>query len=177
MLKLLYAAGLLLTLSVKECSSKKAKQTAASSSASPSQIYIRIQRTGCYGRCPIDKVELLPDGTVRYEGERFVPRLGVYTRQLSPDELKRAEQLLKEGQFDQYETVYDNPGISDLPSLILTYRLEGREKSITCRTGCPPELPKQIEKLRSFLAEEGSFRMERGPDTEEETYKDPDGDD
>lgn len=173
--KLLLLSSLLLSLAAQECGSKK--QT---SSSSPTQekgeqrdLYIRIQRTGCYGRCPIDKVELLPEGIVRYEGERFVPRLGVYTRQLSQAELARAEQLLQKGNFAQYEEVYDNPGISDLPSLILTYRLAGQERSITCRTGCPPALPESIERLRVFLAEEGNFRMEKGPEPEEETTSDP----
>lgn len=165
----------LLSLLARECGSKSQNQPTSSpqEKSADRNLYIRIQRTGCYGRCPIDKVELLPEGTVRYEGERFVPRLGVYTRQLSQAELARAEQLLREGNFAQYEEVYDNPGISDLPSIILTYRIDGQERSITCRTGCPPSLPESIERLRVFLAEEGGFRMEKGPEPEEETIHDP----
>lgn len=173
--KLLFFGSLFLSLAAQECGSKKqaASGTPAQEKPAEKDLYIRIQRTSCYGRCPIDKVELLPGGLVRYEGERFVPRLGVYTRQLTPAELARAEQLLREGNFAQYKEVYDNPGISDLPSLILTYRLEGQERSITCRTGCPPQLPESIERLRVFLAEEGNFRMEKGPEPEEETTSDP----
>ena len=155
-----------------ECGSKR-QHAVSSPSASGQGIYIQIVRTGCYGRCPIDKVELLPDGVVRYHGERFVPRLGVYTRRLSPQELKQAEELLRAGKFETYAEVYDNPGVSDLPSLVLVYQLEGREKKITCRTGCPPELPEKIEQLRVFLAEQGNFQMEKGPETDEETLKDP----
>lgn len=100
-------------------------------------------------------------------GERFVPRLGIYTRQLTPDEMKKLEQMLREGAFEKYDTLYDNPGISDLPSLVLMYRLDGESRRITCRTACPPELPGKIERIRAFLSDEGNFQMEKGPETEE----------
>ncbi|MCS7188289.1 MAG: DUF6438 domain-containing protein [Bacteroidia bacterium] len=139
------------------------KQRKSTQGNLPKDLYIQIQRTACYGRCPVDKVELLSDGTVKYEGIRFVSRLGIYTRKLSQEEQKQVEKLLKELAFERYEEVYDNPGISDLPSLILVYRLEGKEKKITCRVGCPPELPDKIEQLRAFLADQGNFKMEKGP--------------
>lgn len=157
-----------------DCSrSQKAASTASTSSKAPDKrdLYVRIERTPCYGRCPIDKVEAFGDGRVRYVGERFVPRLGTYTRRLTAEELSNLEKILRESAFEKYDTLYDNPGISDLPSLVLTYRLEGRERRITCRTGCPPDLPAKIERIRAFLADEGSFEMEKGPETEE-TYQD-----
>ena len=157
-----------------DCSRSQAKTSAATNpSETPEKrdLYVRIERTPCYGRCPIDKVEASGDGRVRYIGERFVPRLGTYTRRLTVDELNTLEKILRESAFENYDTLYDNPGISDLPSLVFTYRLDGRERRITCRTGCPPDLPAKIERIRAFLADEGSFEMEKGPETEE-TYQD-----
>lgn len=160
-----WGLALLSSLSLRECSGQKA--ASSKEAPRPANLYLRIERTPCYGRCPTDKVELFPDGKVRYEGQRFVPRLGVYTRQLSPQEQAEVEKTLREAHFEAYADLYDNPGISDLPSLILAYRLDGQEKQITCRTGCPPELPEKIEKLRELLVEKGSFQMEKGPDQEE----------
>jgi len=153
-----------------DCSRTQKEASAASpTSGTPKgkDLYVRIERTPCYGRCPIDKVEASGDGTVRYIGERFVPRLGTYVRRLTNEEISTLERLLRESAFEKYDTLYDNPGISDLPSLVLTYRLEGRERRITCRTGCPPDLPGKIDRIRAFLADEGSFQMEKGPETEE----------
>jgi len=153
-----------------DCSrSQKAASAASPTSGEPEKkdLYVRIDRTPCYGRCPIDRVEAFGDGRVRYVGERFVPRLGTYTRRLTAEELSNLEKILRESAFEKYDTLYDNPGISDLPSLVLTYRLDGRERRITCRTGCPPDLPGKIERIRAFLADEGTFQMEKGPETEE----------
>ncbi|MCX8111896.1 MAG: DUF6438 domain-containing protein [Bacteroidia bacterium] len=129
-------------------------------------LYISVARTGCYGRCPIDKVELLPDGTVRYYGERFVDRVGVYTRRISDKERSELYQLLREGRFEAYKDVYDNPYITDLPSLILHYKMGGQEKKITCRAQCPPDLPDKVEKIRAYLAEQGDFQMIEGPQSD-----------
>ncbi len=155
---------------VTDCGRNKGKASSGSSSSASAKmkdLYVQIRRTPCYGRCPIDRVEAFGDGRVRYTGERFVPRLGIYTRRLTEVELNKLETLLREGAFEKYDTLYDNPGISDLPSLIFTYRMEGREKRITCRAGCPSDLPGKVERIRAFLAEEGDFQMEKGPETEE----------
>ncbi|MCX7605818.1 MAG: DUF6438 domain-containing protein [Bacteroidia bacterium] len=162
------------SVAFRQCETKSKKAQSQTHTSSETALYIKVARTPCFGRCPIDVVELLPDGTVRYEGERFVSRLGVYTRRLSAAERKEAERILRESSFHQYAEVYDNPGITDLPSLILVYRLEGSEKKITCRTGCPPDLPEKIERLRAFLADQGDFQMVKGP--QEETLSDPGND-
>ncbi|MEN3040949.1 MAG: DUF6438 domain-containing protein [Bacteroidia bacterium] len=163
MLKLLFGSSLLmLLLSIHQCSEGKGANT--SKKGSSDTLYIAINRTGCYGRCPIDKVELLPDGTVKYEGQRFVSRMGIYVRRLSDKEIEKVRRMLIEGKFDVYQEVYDNPHITDLPSLILTYQMGSRKKRILCRMDCPPELPEKIETLRAFLADEGNFQMIQGPE-------------
>jgi hypothetical protein len=171
MTKAIWLSAFLLSLSLRECG-KKAPSPATPSSPSQkpqTDLYIRIERTPCYGRCPIDKVELFPNGQIRYEGQRFVPRLGVYNRTASAKELSEIEKALQEAKFEQYAELYDNPGISDLPSLVIEYRLQGKTRKITCRTGCPPELPDKIERLRTLLAEQGDFQMEKGPEEESST--------
>jgi hypothetical protein len=37
---------------------------------------ISLERTPCYGSCPVDQVILRSGGTARYMGTRFVPRTG-----------------------------------------------------------------------------------------------------
>ncbi len=165
-----FLLGGLLAIVVTDCN--RGQATASSTASGPEtaqkrDLYVHIARTPCYGRCPIDKVEAYGDGKVRYTGERFVPRLGTYTRQLTPDETKKLEQMLRESAFEKYDTLYDNPGISDLPSLVLMYRLDGESRRITCRAACPPDLPGKIERIRAFLSDEGNFQMEKGPETEE----------
>lgn len=35
---------------------------------------IQLERTMCFGECPVYKVEILSDGTVNYNGEMFVEK-------------------------------------------------------------------------------------------------------
>ncbi|MCS7154102.1 MAG: DUF6438 domain-containing protein [Bacteroidia bacterium] len=168
MLRLLVSGGLLLSLSIRQCREEKKSSARASASPQRDTLYVAVVRTGCYGRCPIDKVELLPDGTVQYRGERFVERIGLYKRQLSEKEQMEIRQLLKEAKFEAYKEVYDDPHVTDLPSLILSYKMGSQSKQITCRTDCPPELPGKIEKIRSYLADQGNFQMIEGPKPEED---------
>lgn len=168
MWRLLLTVVFALPATVRQCDENKSKKTAhAASKVSMDTLHISIKRTGCYGRCPIDKVELLPDGTVEYHGERFVPRIGIYKRRLSDKELQEVRQMLKDAQFEQYQELYDNPHITDLPSLILSYQMGATKKQITCRTQCPPELPEKVEKIRTYLAEQGDFQMIKGPSEDE----------
>ncbi|MCS7296665.1 MAG: DUF6438 domain-containing protein [Bacteroidia bacterium] len=162
MSKILAGCLWLVVGSLEQCSEGRKKVP----SSARDTIEIFIARTACYGRCPIDEVELTADGTVRYYGKRFVPRLGRYTRQLSEKELEEIRHLLIQSQFESYQEEYDNPYVTDLPSLILQYRIGSTSKRILCRMGCPPELPQKIEKLRSLLAEQGNFQMVEGSPSE-----------
>ncbi|MCS6790729.1 MAG: DUF6438 domain-containing protein [Bacteroidia bacterium] len=134
-------------------------------------LYLKISRTGCYGRCPIDAVELLPGGKVRYHGIRFVARMGIYERKLSPDEQKEVLSLFQQADFGKYQELYDELGATDLPAVVVEYRHKGFSKRIVCRTGCPDELPKNIEQLRGLLAEKGNFQKIAGSE-EEKSPKD-----
>lgn len=164
MWRLLLMGIFALPAAVRQCGEEKGKKsTQATAKAPMDTLSISITRTGCYGRCPIDKINLLPDGTVEYHGERFVSRLGIYQRRLSEKELQEVRQMLKEAKFEDYQDLYDNPHITDLPSIIISYQLGAVKKQITCRTQCPPELPEKIEKLRTYLAEQGDFQMVQGP--------------
>lgn len=146
----------------------QAQKRSGSRLAAKDTLYLKVSRTGCFGRCPIDEVELLPDGKVRYHGIRFVPRMGLYERKLTPDEQKQVLSLFQQADFGKYREQYDDIGATDLPAVILEYRYKGLTKRILCRSGCPEELPKNIEQLRSLLAEKGSFQKIGGSEEEKQ---------
>lgn len=148
----------------------QAQKKSTSRSGAKDSLYLKVSRTGCYGRCPIDEVELLPDGKVRYHGIRFVPRLGLYERKLSPEEHKQVLSLFQQADFGKYQERYDDLGAADLPAVIIQYRHKGLSKQILCRSECPEELHKNIEQLRVLLAEKGSFQKIGGFE-EEKPYE------
>ena len=61
------------------------------------ELIISLQRTPCYGTCPIYKMEIFSDGSAFYHGERFVEKMGNYEFSVSKETLnyilKKADEI------------------------------------------------------------------------------------
>jgi hypothetical protein len=103
-------------------------------------LLISLQRTPCMGRCPVYKLSVYSDGTLRYEGAQFTDRLGTYYGVI---ELSRVQPVLdfanKIG-FRNLAQEYPSGEnrIMDLPSANLFIRGEGWEKTIANRNHANP---------------------------------------
>jgi hypothetical protein len=84
-------------------------------------VVIELERRGCYGICPIYSVRIQGDGQVRYEGQRFVQKVGVQSTRISP---RQVQELV---------TAFENIHFSALPDQ-LSYGIEDLEESRTCIT-------------------------------------------
>ena len=51
-------------------------------------VIITLERTACFGTCPIYKLTISGDGKVVYEGEKFVNVLGTQTDEISQEKVK-----------------------------------------------------------------------------------------
>lgn len=60
---------------------------------------ISVQRTWCYGRCPIDAVTFNSNGTASYAGFRNAPRSGFYRGALLPDQFSNLASFLESQNF------------------------------------------------------------------------------
>jgi hypothetical protein len=80
---------------------------------------IILQRTWCYGPCPIDRLVLNSDGTAIYEGRANVEKVGLYNGTFWKPQFKLlSEQLEKQGLLDfKFEIGEAN---IDTPDTILT---------------------------------------------------------
>ena len=68
---------LLFILVLFSCGSSK-KNTETKVKEIKKELVISLERTPCYGTCPIYKMEIFSDGSAFYHGERFVDRIGDY---------------------------------------------------------------------------------------------------
>lgn len=102
--------------------------TAAQGTDSP--VVIRLERTPCFGGCPVYSIEIHADGTVTYDGLRFVDVMGEQTSEISTETvdlmLERFEAL---GFFDWNEK-YTEYTVTDLPSAITSVTLDGETHTI-----------------------------------------------
>jgi hypothetical protein len=70
---------------------------------------IELERTACFGFCPIYTVTLFRDGKARYHGEAFVKNEGDFTGAIFISEFGRLCYLLEHLRFCEFEPEYTAP--------------------------------------------------------------------
>ena len=100
-------------------------------------LFMRLQRTPCFGTCPVYVITVRQDGGAVYQGGAHAAREGRFTGRL---ELAQRTALLRRAQelgFFTLEDRYDGE-VTDLPSTIITVVAGGRRKQVLGRVGFPP---------------------------------------
>lgn len=114
----------------------------------PADTIISLQRTSCFGPCPVYTVTIDARGRVTYEGEKFVRVVG---RQIARIDRSIAAQLLAHAERihffdmrDAYRVVENADGssttVTDLPTKIVTITTNRRTKRVEDYFGAPAAL-------------------------------------
>lgn len=111
-------------------------------------IVISLERTACYGTCPIYKIEIYTDNSGVYYGERFVAKIGKYNFKLTTHEISNILTKANEIGFYKMRNEYSD-AISDLPTTYIYIK----DKRIKDYFGAPEEL-KELEKLIDEITQE-----------------------
>jgi hypothetical protein len=112
-------------------------------------VVITLQRTACFGACPIYKLTIFGDGRVVYEGERFVKVTGKRTARISP---KAVKQLISEFNKLNYFSLADSytGGPTDLPSAITSISMGKKQKTVSHYLGSP-NAPQKLTELENKI--------------------------
>ena len=102
---------------------------------------ISLERTACFGSCPIYKIEIFTNGNGTYTGKQFVENLGVINFKISTKKIQEIINYAEDIDFFKMEDRYYEP-ISDLPTTITIIK----EKKIINYSGGPKQL-RLLEKL------------------------------
>ncbi len=105
------------------------------------ELIISLQRTACFGTCPIYKIEIFSDGSGIYTGKRFVENIGITKFSLSETQLNLILTKAEAIGFTNMKKEYSEP-ISDLPTTFIQIK----DKKIRDYTGAPKTL-KNLENL------------------------------
>ena len=111
------------------------------SSEKDKELIISLQRTACFGTCPIYKIEIFSDGSGIYTGTRFVENIGTTKFSLSETQLNLILTQAETIGFTNMKKEYSEP-ISDLPTTFIQIK----DKKIRDYTGAPKTL-KNLENL------------------------------
>jgi hypothetical protein len=143
MMMRLVTAGLLVSLV--SCARRGAVSSSAegtSESVASVLPAVTLERTACFGSCPVYTISVSREGEVRYEGKAHVRRAGAATGRIPR---KQVDALLAEldraGYFnfaDEYTPSRPACGraATDLPTVITSAALPGRSKRVTHYYGC-----------------------------------------
>jgi hypothetical protein len=94
----------------------------------PDVSEVGIERTPCYGTCPVYTLIIRSDGTFRYDGEKYVQRLGHHTGRIDRKEFDRLARFAIEIGFTQF-TSYSRL-VTDNPTVYTMIAVDGRLKIV-----------------------------------------------
>ncbi len=137
-------ASVALLLCMVSCAPRKAMSPPAEDSLAQPAVKpaITLERTACFGGCPVYRLSVSPTGEVRYEGKAHVRRLGMATGRIPQQRLDGLlTELDKAGYFSfasRYTSTEPACGryATDSPSVISSVTLGGRTKRIEHDYGC-----------------------------------------
>ncbi len=121
------------------------KKTTTAAAVEDTTVFLKMQRTPCYGKCPNYTVEISNNGKVNYFGKMFVDFEGQHYGNISTTDVELIKTKIKEINFFELKDKYDSPA-TDMPSTIFEATINNQFKKITNRHNGPPEL-KDLEKL------------------------------
>ena len=123
----------------------------------PPDLKITLERTECFGFCPVYKLTITADGAVVFEGRRFVKQEGVTINSVSRERLKQLMAEFDRVKFFSLEDDYSETRLScptDQPSAITSIRINGKSKTINHYLGClEPKVPKGLTELENKIDE------------------------
>ena len=113
---------------------------------------IGIERTGCFGDCPVFTFIVKNDGTFRYKGVKFVEHKGVFTGKIPAWRFHYLAQFIKNSGYMELEDEYTprNPDSGRTYTMVL---MNGRKKTIENNAGEGPIKLWAIEQLIDDMLE------------------------
>ena len=131
-------------LALTVCAPRKVSQPVENSAAPnlASAPVITLERTACFGSCPVYTISVSPSGEVQYEGRAHVRKAGAATARVPRERVDSLLSELDRGGYFTFAERYTSPEpacgryVTDSPSVITSVTLRGRTKRITHDYGC-----------------------------------------
>lgn len=143
-------AFLLIILTLSACSSTK--KTASPFEPNATDI-ISLQRTGCYGTCPIYEVVIFGNGIVSYEGKQYTDNIGKFVAQLDGKTTFMLFNKAASLNWDEYpdEFPIDNVDFPQFFIALKTEKIDRRIKGNSRAATALIELTQEIDGLTKTL--------------------------
>ena len=91
---------------------------------------VGIERTACFGRCPIYTFIIKSDGTFRYKGVEYVERKGEFTGTIPVEYFHRLAQFIRDSGYMELEDGYSRTGGRNATIYTMVVR-NGKRKTVS----------------------------------------------
>jgi hypothetical protein len=115
-----------------------------------SSLKITLTRSICFGSCPAYTVEIDGDGTVIYNGERFVAETGERAAHISRHKVRALYNAFRKAQFFWLFGKYQ-AHITDFPSYTVSIAYDGHEKKVLDYAGPHIGMPQAVVDLELLI--------------------------
>jgi hypothetical protein len=127
-------------------------------SADPIFSYVTLERTICFGHCPVYRIKIYSSGMVEWEGIEHVAKKGKAKWYISPEEAKKISEIAEKiiAIFEKYEHLVETGKIerelaTDMPSCKIGIKYtNGEFKSISHYLG-DLTAPEELETLEEEI--------------------------
>ncbi len=108
-------------------------------------VIISMQKTRCFGSCPVYTIEISGNGFLTYRGVENVDMLGEFKAIMDRSTFDTLVEEFRNSNFFEFEESYTSTA-SDLPTTYISFTDGGKSLKITDYDGAPAEL-KRLEGL------------------------------
>jgi hypothetical protein len=119
-------------------------------SISQEEMVITLERTACFGTCPVYSLTIKGDGIVVYVGEDHVRTKGVKETTISIADVNKLVLEFEKADYFSLNDSYTSFGVSDMPSANTSITIGGISKSIKHYHG-DRSAPKQLTELEDKI--------------------------
>lgn len=114
------------------------------------QPVITLERTACFGTCPVYRVEIYADGRVVYNGERFVTTTGEQTYSIDPETVQQLVDGFQAAGYFGWNDEYTDMHVTDMPTITTSVTRDGETKQITRYAG-DSSAPQALSFLENWI--------------------------
>lgn len=140
------------------CKTRSKSEAVINNSSDSDSLYLSLDKTPCFGRCPTYIVNIYKSGYAIYKGKLSVDRIGTYEARFTKDQLKMFEQAAIENRVDTLRSDYINPQIMDFPTTFTSVVMKGERHSFKLCTDEPPESLVEFNTTVERLIELGKWK-------------------
>ncbi len=126
-------------------------------------LAVAYSRSPCFGMCPVFECRIYRSGYAVYKGINFVDHIGWYHATLASADIRDVMATADRIGYFSMREVYDEPRITDLPSVTTALAGKNGIRRVVNRYGGPRQLEELYQQL-DILLEEARWRpLEKEP--------------